>query len=69
MSKKTAAQKLWNQTRKKIQVQRNESELLRTSEAVHQFLLEAYNQIPAFDMPDSIYVPWVAAIKKLGGNV
>lgn len=43
------------------------TDLLTASEKVHQYILE--HPTPTFDIPDEIYVPWLNAIKKLGGNV
>lgn len=66
MAKKTAGERLWKEYRKKVRTQRLESELLLSSETLHQYLLD-HPQVD-FDVPDNIYVPWVKAIKELGGK-
>jgi hypothetical protein len=67
MSKKLAKERMWAVTRKKIALQKETRELLDSSVLIHKYLIE--HPLPDFDLPDFIYVPWVAAIKKLGGNV
>lgn len=42
-------------------------QLIRESELFHRYLMN--NPVFDFDVPDEVYVPWIEAIKNLGGKI